>query len=230
MDTTSITERVLAYYKEQITSGAWEVGERIPSEHQLTEILGVSRASIRTATRQMIGLGIMESHQGKGTYLVDNRLERTDVGTITAQDCKDAQKALEFRRIVEPEACYLTAQNADAALIACLSGYLEQMKQNRKDEDLFVAADVAFHQCICEGTGNPLLAKSMVRVLQETERNQHSVYSMEDLKRPIYYHTMILDAIKQHDAQRAREYMHQHLQAALELLQSRLEEEKRTSI
>ena len=121
-------------------------------------------------------------------------------------------------------------KNADAALIACLSGYLEQMKQNRKDEDLFVAADVAFHQCICEGTGNPLLAKIMVRVLQETERNQHSVYSMEDLKRPIYYHTMILDAIKQHDAQRAREYMHQHLQAALELLQSRLEEEKRTSI
>ena len=61
MDTTSITDRVLAYYKEQILSGAWQVGEKIPSEHQLTELLGVSRASVRTATRQLIGLGVLES-------------------------------------------------------------------------------------------------------------------------------------------------------------------------
>lgn len=224
MDTTSITDRVLSYYKEQIAAGAWRVGEKIPSEHQLTELLGVSRASVRSATRQLIGLGILESYQGRGTYLIDDQLDRSAVEAITSQDCKDAQKVLEFRRIVEPEACYLAAQHAGADMIAQLSRYLETMVAHIKEENVFVPADVAFHQCICRGTQNPLLAKSMVRVLQETENNQHTTYTIDDLNKPVYYHMMILNAIKAHDAPQAREYMRQHLQSALDVLQRRLEE------
>ena len=222
MDTTSITDRVLAYYKEQILSGAWQVGEKIPSEHQLTELLGVSRASVRTATRQLLGLGVLESYQGRGTYLIDDRLDRSAGDTITAQDCKDAQKALEFRRIIEPEACYLAAQYADDELIQKLSGYMEQMTLHTKEEDLFISADVAFHQCICEGTGNPLLAKSMARVLWETKINQHTTYTIEDLTQSVCFHRAIFNAIKSHDGDLAREIMRQHLQHAWDLLQSRL--------
>ena len=100
---SNVTEQLVSYFKENIVSGAWKVGEKIPSENQLTETLGVSRASVRTAIQQMVGLGILESRHGKGTYVMDNQVDgmSANKGKITAQDCKDLQKVLEFRRIVE---------------------------------------------------------------------------------------------------------------------------------
>ena len=45
----NITQQVIGYMKENIESGNWKVGEKIPSEHELTALLGVSRSSIRQA-------------------------------------------------------------------------------------------------------------------------------------------------------------------------------------
>ena len=66
------------YLKKNIESGNWTVGEKIPSENQMTEELGVSRSSIRTALQYLIGLGVLESVHGKGTYLINSRVENWD--------------------------------------------------------------------------------------------------------------------------------------------------------
>ena len=221
----SATERVLRYYRQNILSGTWQVGEKIPSEHQLAQALQVSRASIRTATRQLIGIGILESYQGKGTYLVKNQAEGIGTSLITSQDCMDAHDVLEFRQIVEPEACFRAAQYADEAMVNELSGYLEAMISYMYDREIFVDADVSFHQCICRGTRNALLERSMCRILEETRENQRITYSIDNLKNPIYYHTLILNAIKTGDGAQAREYMKQHLQSTINLLDNRLAEE-----
>ena len=49
----NVTNQVVEYLKENIESGNWSVGEKIPSEHQMTELLGVSRSSVRTAIQYM---------------------------------------------------------------------------------------------------------------------------------------------------------------------------------
>ena len=59
-----------SYLKEQIDSGAWKAGEKIPSENTLTKELGVSRASVRDAIRYFAGQGVLESRHGKGTFLL----------------------------------------------------------------------------------------------------------------------------------------------------------------
>ena len=53
----SVTEQVVAYFKDNIESGHWEVGQKIPSENVLTKTLGVSRATIRQAVSQLAGIG-----------------------------------------------------------------------------------------------------------------------------------------------------------------------------
>ena len=72
---TNVTEQIVAYYKQQILNGTWKVGEKIPSENQLCGELGVSRASIRSAVKELIGLGVLESMHGKGTFLIDDMLD-----------------------------------------------------------------------------------------------------------------------------------------------------------
>ena len=72
---SNITDQIVQYFKEKIVSGEWKVGEKIPSENQLTETLGVSRASIRTAIQQLVGIGVLESRHGKGTFLLDDEVD-----------------------------------------------------------------------------------------------------------------------------------------------------------
>ena len=90
----NVTSQVVDYLKKNIESGNWTVGEKIPSENQMTEELGVSRSSIRTALQYLIGLGVLESVHGKGTYLINSRVENWDEteNKITSEDCRDIEK------------------------------------------------------------------------------------------------------------------------------------------
>lgn len=159
---TNITEQIIQYFKDNITSGAWKVGEKIPSENQLTEILGVSRASIRTAIQHLVGLGVMESRHGKGTYLLDDQVDE-QMGSetkVTAEDCRNIHNVLVFRRIVESEACYMAARKATPELLKELRQCLKEMHENEGKRETFVRADIQFHAVICRASQNPILEKA----------------------------------------------------------------------
>ena len=57
--------------RDQIVRRAWPPGSKIPSENQLTRRLGVSRVSLREALQNLASLGLLESRQGGGTYVMD---------------------------------------------------------------------------------------------------------------------------------------------------------------
>ena len=73
-DKGSVTGKIAHYIRKNIRNGNWTVGEKIPSENQLCEELGVSRVSVRSALQQFIALGILESVHGKGTFLISDDL------------------------------------------------------------------------------------------------------------------------------------------------------------
>ncbi len=226
------TEQIVQYCKENINSGNWKVGEKIPSENQLTEILGVSRASVRTALQHLIGLGVLESQHGKGTFLLENQVdEKTESEyKVTSEDCKDILKVLEFRRIVESEACRLATQKATPELIEQLQNYLDIMAANKRPEeqDTFVTADMEFHEAICAATQNPILEKSVTKVFDETRKNHSQLRSLFGYRDGIYYHTLILSAIRSGDADSAHDLMFEHMQNAIDKLNSRTESESKT--
>ena len=229
----SVTSQVVDYLRENIESGDWAVGEKIPSENQMVEELGVSRSSIRTALQHLIGLGVLKSYQGKGTYLINNHVESQEEAEnqITSEDCKDIRKVLEFRQILEPDACRLAVKNCvpetylltyeqNEALFRPLAeeleAYLEQMEMFQGDRPKFVRADLKFHEVICRTSGNTLLEKSLHKVFAETRRNHEQMNELFGYESGIYYHTSILQAFRERDAQKAHDVMHRHLEAALE--------------
>lgn len=217
---SSITEQVVQYFKDNINAGNWTVGEKIPSENRLTETLGVSRASVRTAIQYLIALGVLESRHGKGTYLLEDHVdEHTGSQTkITAQDCQDIEKVLEFRRIVESEACYLAAVRATPALVEELKQDLDEMYGNKGNPKAFVSADIKFHAAICRASQNPLLEKSMLKVFEENRRDHDHMNAVFGYEDGIYYHNLILKAIKEKNGEKAREIMFEHLQNGINRL------------
>ncbi len=216
----SVTNQVVEYLKQNIESGIWTVGEKIPSENQMVEELGVSRSSIRTALQYLAGLGVVKSYQGKGTFLINGQVESWDEAgnRITSEDCQDIWKVLEFRRILEPETSRLAVRNCTEETIAALEAYLEQMKMFQGDREKFVRADLKFHEVISRTSGNPLLEKSLHKVFTETKRNHEQMNRIFGYESGLFHHTAILEAFRERDPQEAHDRMYRHLDAAMRRL------------
>ncbi|MFA0408586.1 GntR family transcriptional regulator, partial [Vibrio splendidus] len=60
--------------REKISSGEYKVGEALPTEAQLREVFSVSRVTVRQALKLLIENDELESVQGSGTYVKENKI------------------------------------------------------------------------------------------------------------------------------------------------------------
>lgn len=220
MNRLNVTEQITKYFKDNIILGSWAVGEKIPSEKQLTESLGVSRASVRTAIQQLVGLGVLKTIHGKGTYLITDQLDsvlKSEI-IVTKEDCENILKVTEFRRIVEPEACYMAVLAKKPELVPNLERLLRAMIQKKDNGEQFVTTDIAFHKEICRVSGNPLVEKIMNQVFDEYRKRHDQINRMHGCRDGIFYHTLILEAIREDNAVKARDIMAEHLQRTIDRL------------
>jgi GntR family transcriptional regulator len=65
----SAAGRAVQALRRRLAEGTWSAGDRLPSEPQLAEELGVSRVSTRTALAQLEGEGLISRRRGSGTYV-----------------------------------------------------------------------------------------------------------------------------------------------------------------
>jgi GntR family histidine utilization transcriptional repressor len=66
-------ERIKMLILTQITSAAWPVGERIPSENDLVRRVGASRMTVNRAVRELTAAGYLVRLRGVGTFVADRR-------------------------------------------------------------------------------------------------------------------------------------------------------------
>jgi GntR family transcriptional repressor for pyruvate dehydrogenase complex len=216
----NITQQVIEYLKKNIENGTWAVGEKIPSENSLTEILGVSRSSVRVAIQQFIALDVLQSIHGKGTFVRMNTIEgvSSNLNAINEANYDDINQVLEFRRIIETESAYIAAQQATDETINNLEIYLKNMKNSIGQSEEFVKQDMLFHEEICHATGNRLLENCLKEVFRQTAKNHKQMNEAFGYNDGVYFHTLMLKAIKDKDARKARNLMKEHLQQAIERL------------
>ncbi len=79
-------QSVINWLTEQIDSGTLSPGQRIPSENELCASFGLSRQTVRHAISKLIEDGLVESRQGSGTFVSDQRAregERNVIAVVT---------------------------------------------------------------------------------------------------------------------------------------------------
>lgn len=223
-DKGGVTAGIARYLRKNIQDGSWIVGEKIPSENQLCKELGVSRVSVRNALQQFIALGILQSVHGKGTFLISSDLsvfaapESAEV--TTEEQLQIMEDILDFRSIVEPEVCARVAETATAELIAELERLLGVMQASIGKSKAFVEADVSFHMEICKACGNPITVSAMQNIFYRREELGYALNLACGYYGGLYYHGLILDAFRKHDAKRAKGFMLEHLKRGIEDLRS----------
>lgn len=217
----TVTSRIIAYIRDNIRKGTWKVGEKLPSENEMCKLMNTSRTSVRSALQQFIALGILESVHGKGTFLLTNDLTvfadtRQEEPVVNREDAVAAMKyLLEFRSLFEPGVCAKVAPDATEELINRLEELLDIMKNSVGAPLTFVRADMDFHLALCDAYHNPLLMSVMEDVSQQKIDTYYMLNTMVGYYGGIYYHSLILDAIKKHDGKLARNSMLEHLQHSI---------------
>lgn len=112
--------RVKHHVLSHILAGDWEVGDRIPSEHDLKGQFGVSRMTVNRAIRELTDEGYVSRTVGVGTFVSDRRATGS---SIAINDITDAAKAAGRRLQVRVVSCSRTrASTATAARLGVATG------------------------------------------------------------------------------------------------------------
>lgn len=77
--------------KTNIEDNKWKVGDRIPSERELSIDFGVSRMTLRQAIQTLVDEGILERRVGSGTYVANQKVQEKMSGVTSFTDLMIAQ-------------------------------------------------------------------------------------------------------------------------------------------
>lgn len=148
--------------KQYIVSRKLAPGDRLPTETQLAQTLGVSRLSLREATKALEFLGIVESKTGVGLTV-----GRIDMGRVTehlgfhaALIDVDPQQLIDSRVILETGVLPQVARNmaANPAIERELRTLVDRFRAAR-DLKTWIDLDIRFHRTLLEASGlQPLVA------------------------------------------------------------------------
>jgi len=209
----NVIEHIMQYIKEQILSGSWEIGSKIPSENELCKTLGYSRTSLRSALQRYNVIGVLESERGRGTFVRSDKIFLPgDYLKDTKGDVLNTKNYLEWRQarnIIEPEIAYRVAKAATPELIEKLRRINQEQHDATGKQKIFVQKDAEFHMALVEFLENRMI----IGVMRELLNNMEMMYFGNEqfgFYGGMYFHVLITDAIIKHDASRARSLMYEH--------------------
>ena len=109
---TRAYEQAAEQISGRIRDGAWQVGDRLPSERDLAIQLGISRGSTREALRVLEAMGWLEIRPGDGTIVSDRRAKANGAAAehLLAGLTVEVGDLWEVRKLIEPGAAYLAAE------------------------------------------------------------------------------------------------------------------------
>lgn len=207
----------------EIKTGVWSVGDRLPAEAKLIERYGVSRVCLREALKKLSVIGILNIVQGDGTYVNELIPSHVFEPFLPLLSCKEVyvEEIYDARYVVEGGAAQLIAGIRTEQDLADLKVELDEMQDASTKNDLkrFSIHDRRFHEIIIDRCGNPILAavgKMFQEIALEYTRMLNGDSSV--VQRSQYEHQMLYWALQDQKANRAKGLMEMHMERSKENL------------
>src|SRR5665648_912494 len=200
----STLEIIVQQIKNQIKEGILKPGEKLPSERKLTDLLGVSRASIRESIQALAFSGYLEVIQGKGTYILEIATQYDEIVNFFSEVPNYSLDYLMEARIM--------LEGEFARLAAIIERVFNEIASS-KDLNTFFVKDLEFHLTIAEATHNPIM-NGLMKIIGEMlyKETQKIIEISKDTRQYTIETTRdIVQAIKQRNAEQAKELMSKHI-------------------
>jgi len=221
----SIRDQVFEQLKEQIINGNWLPGSKIPSENELSASLQVSRVTVREAIQKLITLGLLETHQGEGTYVkeLSANIYMNSLIPLFLLDKPQIMHVLEYRKITEVSAMSLVIERATDEDICRLESILDNMRKKEGDVKKFAEEDLNFHLALVEITRNPVFVKVNHVIKDVLNASMDYIVQCLGTHDGLFYHERIIKSIKDRNVEKAKQLMEEHIERTIEKI-ARIEE------
>ena len=220
IDAEKLSQSVVRQIEQLILRGILRPGERLPSERELSERLGVSRPSLREAISELQERGLLTTRAGAGIYVADvlgSAFSPALIRLFAAHD-QAVMDYISFRRDLEGVAAARAAEagtETDLKVIDTLFRKMEvaHNKRNPADE---AELDAQFHLAIIEASHNVIMLhmmRSMFDLLKEGVFYNRQIMFKQRNTRDILldHHRAMNEAIQARDPEAAREAVNLHL-------------------
>lgn len=212
----TLVGKLASTLRETILSGDYEVGQRLPSEAQLTRMHGVSRTVVREAVAILRADGLVEPRKGAGVFVIEpGKSNGQPFRDVNYKKISSVLEVLELRAAVEVEAAGLAAQRRSPAqeerLVLCLKEIDACARSGRSTAD----ADFALHVAIADATNNHRFREFLEmmgrEIIPRAALRMDKAELQSNIERLEREHAQIVDAILDGDGERARDAMRVHL-------------------
>lgn len=206
----SAKDRVYAFVKERVLSGAYPGGELL-SEGEVATALGVSRTPVREAFLLLEAEDLMRLYPKRGALVVP----------VSPDEIRDV---VETRRLVERHCVSAVAAANPPELVAELRALVREQEERGAAGDTagFVDADRRFHHAIVAAAGNAIILR-LYDSLRDRQRRMVSASIARDPEAIVVFiaeHQAIVGAIAGGRTQRAGELIAEHITSAGARLQT----------
>ncbi|MDF2722845.1 MAG: GntR family transcriptional regulator [Paenibacillus sp.] len=210
---------VIDQIKKSIERGELKSGNKLPSERDLAEALGVSRTAVREAMSVMEAIRLVKVLPGVGIFLEDD--PQKDLMASMDEMVKIGNNGLiqllEVRQALESQAAYLAALRRKEADVQSIDEAYERLRISVERNEVAAEEDYRFHLAIVEAAYNPMLLES-VKFFSETCLVGLYRSRSESIRVPgksimvLEEHRQIYKAIADREPNRAQKVMWEHLQ------------------
>jgi GntR family transcriptional repressor for pyruvate dehydrogenase complex len=224
------SEEVISQLREMIHHGELRSGDRLPPERDLAKLLGVSRPTLRAGIHYLAAVGILQSRQGAGTFVVkadgSPSLDSSPLRLMASLHGFTTAEMFEARQALEMDIACFAAERATADHMASMSEELTGMYASLDEPEQYLVHDMRFHQTIAAASGNHILTAlmNMVATLLFDMRRK-TVNRAHDLKESAQMHRRIYSAIRERNPEAARNAMRDHLILAQKAQESEVTDE-----
>ncbi|MDR1535081.1 MAG: FadR family transcriptional regulator [Planctomycetota bacterium] len=201
----------------KIERGELRTGDRLPTERELGDQLGVSRTSVREALRALELLGIIESKVSEGTFVKQADLDR--ILFRFSGDAADGRRVFEIyemRILLETFSARQAARKRTPEQLGAMREAIEAMKNDIAGGNRGQSPDNLFHRIIAEAAGNGVLINILSlcsEMIDSSIRVANAHVNVNDI---IEEHERMYKAIEKRNDKLAERLMRAHIRRALE--------------
>ena len=221
----NLVAEVVQELRDQIGGGAFAVGDRLPSEAQLTESFSVSRTVIREAIATLRADGLVEPRQGAGVFVLEPvEAAQRPFQIVDLDKISSIIEMLELRTAVEMEAAARRSPAQEEEIYDAEA----EVRALAREGQATTEADFRFHRAVALAANNPRFVE-FLDVMGPTVIPRSNLQVSASQRSPESYialisgeHRAIADAIAAGDAGAARDAMRKHLKGSQQRYRSLL--------
>ncbi|TDU14675.1 HTH-type transcriptional regulator LutR [Bacillus safensis] len=200
----------------EIQLGSFKVGDKLPSERELCEQFGVSRAPVRQALSALEMNGVIYSRQGEGVFVKNTTI--TTEGTLSMKSASP-EDIVEARMHIEPLIIHFAALRATDQEIEELKQTIKKMEEETRSGVYVPETDEQLHMGIARASHNDLFITFMSSITNAMKQQEmwrfirdRTVTRSDYREINFQEHKMIIKALEERNASEAVTRMTDHMQ------------------